>query len=56
MSLRVKARAVETVKVKDRAMASNGSRYNVGGVLLPRPFKVRRLGHFGLVWGEVARI
>jgi catechol 2,3-dioxygenase-like lactoylglutathione lyase family enzyme len=22
-------------------------RYNVGGVLLPRPFKVRRLGHFG---------
>jgi catechol 2,3-dioxygenase-like lactoylglutathione lyase family enzyme len=30
-----------------RAMASNGNRYNVGGVLLPRPFKVRRLGHFG---------
>jgi hypothetical protein len=22
-------------------------RYNVGGVFLPRPFKVRRLGHFG---------
>jgi len=22
--------------------------YNVGGVLLPRPFKIRRLGHFGL--------
>jgi catechol 2,3-dioxygenase-like lactoylglutathione lyase family enzyme len=22
-------------------------RYNVGGILLPRPFKVRRLGHFG---------
>ena len=28
-------------------MASNGNHYNVGGVLLPRPFKVRRLGHFG---------
>jgi catechol 2,3-dioxygenase-like lactoylglutathione lyase family enzyme len=28
-------------------MASNGKRYNVGGVLLPRPFKIRRLGHFG---------
>jgi catechol 2,3-dioxygenase-like lactoylglutathione lyase family enzyme len=28
-------------------MSSNGERYNVGGVLLPRPFKVRRLGHFG---------
>jgi catechol 2,3-dioxygenase-like lactoylglutathione lyase family enzyme len=25
---------------------SNGL-YNVGGVLLPRPFKIRRLGHFG---------
>ena len=24
------------------------SRYNVGGVLLDRPFKIRRLGHFGL--------
>jgi catechol 2,3-dioxygenase-like lactoylglutathione lyase family enzyme len=22
--------------------------YNVGGVLLPRPFKIRRLGHFGV--------
>src|SRR2546426_7636184 len=28
-------------------MTSNGDRYNVGGVLLPRPFKIRRLGHFG---------
>lgn len=28
-------------------MTSNGERYNVGGMLLPRPFKVRRLGHFG---------
>src|SRR5579884_1068069 len=24
-----------------------GSKYNVGGVLLDRPFKIRRLGHFG---------
>src|SRR5918992_4340868 len=23
------------------------TRYNVGGILLDRPFKVRRLGHFG---------
>jgi hypothetical protein len=23
------------------AMASNGTRFNVGGVLLPRPFKIR---------------
>src|SRR5262245_59818099 len=28
-------------------MATVNSRYNVGGVLLPRPFKIRRLGHFG---------
>jgi catechol 2,3-dioxygenase-like lactoylglutathione lyase family enzyme len=28
-------------------MASTTQRYNVGGVLLPRPFKIRRLGHFG---------
>ncbi len=28
-------------------MTSLSSRYNVGGVLLPRPFKIRRLGHFG---------
>jgi catechol 2,3-dioxygenase-like lactoylglutathione lyase family enzyme len=28
-------------------MTSNGNAYSVGGVLLPRPFKVRRLGHFG---------
>src|SRR5258706_1417029 len=26
----------------------NGSQYDVEGVLLPRPFKIRRLGHFGL--------
>ena len=24
-----------------------GSKYNVGGILLDRPFKIRRLGHFG---------
>jgi catechol 2,3-dioxygenase-like lactoylglutathione lyase family enzyme len=28
-------------------MTSVNGRYNVGGVYLPRPFKVRRLGHFG---------
>jgi catechol 2,3-dioxygenase-like lactoylglutathione lyase family enzyme len=28
-------------------MTTNGTRFNVGGVLLPRPFKIRRLGHFG---------
>jgi catechol 2,3-dioxygenase-like lactoylglutathione lyase family enzyme len=27
---------------------SSYRRYSVGGVLLPRPFKIRRLGHFGL--------
>jgi len=32
---------------EERTMASNSTRYNVGGVLLPRPFKIRRLGHFG---------
>ncbi len=28
-------------------MATESRRYDVGGVLLPRPFKLRRLGHFG---------
>jgi catechol 2,3-dioxygenase-like lactoylglutathione lyase family enzyme len=28
-------------------MTANGQRYNVGGVLLDRPFRIRRLGHFG---------
>ncbi|MBI3304595.1 MAG: VOC family protein [Deltaproteobacteria bacterium] len=28
-------------------MQQGSGQYNVGGVLLPRPFKVRRLGHFG---------
>src|SRR6266550_2867255 len=28
-------------------MSSNGQRYDVGGVLFERPFKIRRLGHFG---------
>jgi catechol 2,3-dioxygenase-like lactoylglutathione lyase family enzyme len=26
---------------------ASSQRHNVGGVLLPRPFKIRRLGHFG---------
>jgi catechol 2,3-dioxygenase-like lactoylglutathione lyase family enzyme len=29
-------------------MSAIAQRYDVGGVLLPRPFKIRRLGHFGL--------
>ena len=32
---------------KEPIMSTNGTRYDVGGVLLPRPFKIRRLGHFG---------
>jgi hypothetical protein len=28
-------------------MSSNGHRYDVGGILMERPFKIRRLGHFG---------
>ena len=28
-------------------MQKGNGPYNIGGVLLPRPFKVRRLGHFG---------
>src|SRR5499426_4854343 len=32
---------------EERTMTSNSACYNVGGVLLPRPFKIRRLGHFG---------
>ena len=28
-------------------MSANVQRYNVGGVMLDRPFKIRRLGHFG---------
>ena len=28
-------------------MQHGDGQYNVGGVLLPRPFKIRRLGHFG---------
>jgi catechol 2,3-dioxygenase-like lactoylglutathione lyase family enzyme len=28
-------------------MSSAPERYAVGGILLPRPFKIRRLGHFG---------
>ena len=29
------------------AIAIKAQEHNVGGVLLDRPFKVRRLGHFG---------
>jgi catechol 2,3-dioxygenase-like lactoylglutathione lyase family enzyme len=31
----------------ERIETQNGPRYDVGGVLLERPFRIRRLGHFG---------
>ena len=36
-------------------MSPNGHRYNVGGILLERPFKIRRLGHFGFNVDEAGR-
>ncbi len=35
-------------------MASIIQRYDVGGVMLPRPFKIRRLGHFGFNVSKLA--
>ena len=35
-------------------MAIASQQYNVGGILLARPFKVRRLGHFGFNAVKVA--
>jgi catechol 2,3-dioxygenase-like lactoylglutathione lyase family enzyme len=35
-------------------MAMTGNKYNVGGVLLDRPFKITRLGHFGYNAEKVA--
>jgi catechol 2,3-dioxygenase-like lactoylglutathione lyase family enzyme len=35
-------------------MSANGQRYNVGGVMLERPFKIRRLGHFGFNLDKLA--
>src|SRR5438128_9499781 len=32
---------------EEQTMSAVTQRYNVGGVFLQRPFKVRRLGHFG---------
>src|SRR5947209_6635204 len=29
------------------AQATPGTQFNVGGILLQQPFKIRRLGHFG---------
>src|SRR6266699_6161481 len=37
----------ECIVEEEIAMSANGQRYNVGGVMLERPFKIRRLGHFG---------
>src|SRR5205807_10133997 len=39
---------------KGGIMSSNGHRYDVGGVLLERPFKIRRLGHFGFNINKLA--
>ena len=36
-----------TVTASSAAKAGAQARYDVGGVLLERPFKIRRLGHFG---------
>jgi catechol 2,3-dioxygenase-like lactoylglutathione lyase family enzyme len=36
-----------TVSVTTGAEVHNQAKYDVGGVLLDRPFKIRRLGHFG---------
>lgn len=35
-------------------MNPNNGQYNVGGVMLPRPFKIRRLGHFGFNLARLA--
>ena len=35
-------------------MAIAPQHFNVGGILLPRPFKVRRLGHFGFNASKVS--
>ena len=32
---------------REPAMSATTQRYNVGGIYLQRPFKIRRLGHFG---------
>ena len=32
---------------------TSGVQFDVGGVLLPRPFKVRRLGHFGYYMNDL---
>lgn len=36
-------------------IAPVAAKYNVGGVLLAQPFKVRRLGHFGLYIKDMAK-
>src|SRR5437763_687422 len=37
------------------SMSTNGQHYDVGGVLLERPFKIRRLGHFGFNVNKVEK-
>ena len=41
---RIAARGSER---REPAMSATTQRYNVGGIYLQRPFKIRRLGHFG---------
>ena len=36
-------------------MSTNGHRYSVGGILLERPFKIRRLGHFGFNVADIEK-
>ena len=33
----------------------NSTQYEVGGILFPQPFKIRRLGHFGLNVQDTAK-
>jgi len=37
----------EVKEIKSYATRTNGGKYVVGGIELDRPFKIRRLGHFG---------
>ena len=39
---------METDKVAGAARVADGDGFLIGGVRLPRPFRVRRLGHFGV--------
>src|SRR6185312_624839 len=38
---------------EDKAMSATNGGHNVGGVIYPQPFKIRRLGHFGFNVGNL---